>query len=618
MKKITRPLALSIIIMLVLASCSFGTSAATEVPVQIVQPTPSIAQLATIELIVQATTSTPFTTVGQVITYNLNIKNLGATPAPGPVTVTGATVTCPAITTVGNLDASLDLNEMLPCTASYPITQADLDRGSVTIVTTATINGINSVPVTTTVPVGTPKVLTLTVTASPTAYDKAGQLITFTYVIKNSGAGNLGPAQFTVSPNITGSTPVNCGDANVSLAPNATVTCTTTYTVTDLNLTAGTLTNQATASGGGAGPSQAASVTINKGSVVPSTTCSAPGCVQHTVITGEWLWQIARCYGVDPNKLAVDNKAKLPNPNLLVPGTILSVNNPGSVSTNYGPKDCVTVVSHTIQTGDAWNSLAQKYGVNSTILQMANPNTNLTLVGTIIQLIIPNHTAGAVTTSSALTLTITANPLTYDTVGQVITFTYVIKNNSTGNLGPGQFTVSPNISGSTPINCGDANTSLTPGATVTCAIPYTVTDLNLTAATLTNQATASGGGAAASQTASVTLNKGIKALTLTISANPITYNLAGQIITFTYVITNSGTSNLGPAQFTVSPNISGSIPLNCGDANANLAPGATVTCAIPYTITDLNLTAATLTNQATASGGGAAASQVASVTLNKQ
>lgn len=627
MTKFIRPFTLSVIFMLILASCGFGGSTPTEAPILPIQQPPTILQAATIELNVTADTTVPFTVVGNIIKYNFSVKNIGAAPVPGPVTWTGAAPTCPDINTLGNKDTSLNPNdptETLLCTFTYSITQADLDKGNVTLVTTATLNGINSNTSTTNVSVGAPKVLTLTMLANPIAYSKVGDVITFKYVIKNSGTGNLGPDQFKVSPSITGGTPVNCPEGVNSLAPNATLTCDIPYTITDVNLTANTLANQATASGGGAGPSQPASITITKGAVPISpanSTCNPPVC-SHTVDDGEWLWQIARCYGVDPLKLAADNKATIPNPAQIKKGMVLTINNPGGYSKYYGPQNCISYVDHTLQTGDTWNTIAQKYTVDPTVLQMANPNASLTATGSVIKLRIPNYSIGTVTPPStqakALTLTLTANPLTYDAVGQVITFAYIIKNSGTANLGPAQFTVSPSLTGSTPINCGDANTSLSPNATVPCNIPYTITDINMTAGSVSNQATASGGGAGPSPAVSVVINKGVKALTLTMSVNPITYNAAGQVITYSYTIKNSGNVNLGPAQFTVNPSITGATPINCPEGNSSLAPGATISCNIPYTITDINLTASSLANQATASGGGAGPSQPASVTINKQ
>ena len=108
------------------------------------------------------------------------------------------------------------------------------------------------------------KPLALTVTANPVTYKQVGDVITFTYVIKNTGTAAVGPAQFTVSGGLIGATPLNCGAAPVTLAPNETATCTAPYTIVQADLATSTITNQVTASGGGAGPSPAASATITK------------------------------------------------------------------------------------------------------------------------------------------------------------------------------------------------------------------------------------------------------------------------------------------------------------------------------------------------------------------
>ncbi|MBK7317442.1 LysM domain-containing protein [Candidatus Villigracilis affinis] len=612
MTKLIRSFISSVTAILLLASCSLTGGAADAA---VAQATPALPAVVTIELGMLADTSVPFNTVGQVIKYTFSVKNSGTASTPGPIIVTGAT--CPEILTVGNLDASLDPGETVVCTSSYTITQADLDRGSVTTTAMATVNNVNSNQATTTVATVPPVILKLTKTANPTTYDRAGQTITYTYVITNVGAATLGPAQFTVTD--TGiPTPINCGEATATLASNATVTCSATYTTTQADMGAASLSTNATAAGGGAptSPPVGATVTKSATTVTPSASSSS-----HTVIEGEWIWQIARCYGVDPNKLAADNKDKIPDPSKIKPGVVLTVNNPGGYSKFYGPP-CITFVSHTLQAGDTWATLGQKYSADPTVLQLANATTSLTSTGSVIKLRIPNYSAGTVTIpptqTKALTLTITANPLTYDQAAQVITFTYIIKNSGTGNLGPAQFTVSGGLLGATPLNCGDAAASIAPGATITCTSAYTITQGDLTLNSISHQATASGGGAGPSQAASVTINKVTKLLTLTIAANPLTYTQAGQIITFTYAIKNSGSVNLGPSQFTITGGLHGATPINCGDATATILPGATLTCSASYTITDADLAVPTLSHMVIASGGGAAPSQPASITIAKQ
>ena len=53
-------------------------------------------------------------------------------------------MTCPTSTRRANLDAFLDPSESVTCTASYTITQADLNAGSVTNTATATGAGLTS------------------------------------------------------------------------------------------------------------------------------------------------------------------------------------------------------------------------------------------------------------------------------------------------------------------------------------------------------------------------------------------------------------------------------------------------------------------------------------------
>lgn len=381
MLKGIRLLVLSALTGLVLVSCNlFGTATpARQSSFIIEQPTASLSQLVTIQLTVQADPSTPFSAPGQVINYTYNIKNAGGTSTPGPITVTGAIAICPAINTVGNLDDTFDVNETIVCISTYTITQADLDKGSVTNAATASVNGINSNQVITTLQSAQSLALTLTKTATPATYDHTGQAITYAYVITNNSAATLGPAQFTVSDGGFG-TPYNCGGATISLAPNATVTCTATYTITQADMDAGFVSTNATASGGSVGPSQPVSVTITKSSIVYNPGNLVPGStIQHQVVKGEWLWQIARCYGADPAKVVQANP-QIPIPAEISPNTTVAVPNIGSVGRIYGPP-CVG--TYTVQFGDTWNSIAQKYNADPTILQMVNANT-LT-VGSVIK-----------------------------------------------------------------------------------------------------------------------------------------------------------------------------------------------------------------------------------------
>ena len=86
------------------------------------------------------------------------------------------------------------------------------------------------------------------------------------------------------------------------------------------------------------------------------------------------------------------------------------------------------------------------------------------------------------------------------------------------------------------------------------------------------------------------------ALTLTKSASPLTYTASGQVIAFSYLLQNTGTTTLnGP--FTVTDN---KATVSC-PATATLAPNASITCTGSYHITAADMSLGYAVNTATAS-----------------
>ena len=92
------------------------------------------------------------------------------------------------------------------------------------------------------------KSLAIVKTASPQTYNAVDQVISYSYLVTNNGNVTLaGP--FTVSDDKA--TDESC-PVTASLAPGASITCTASYTITQADLDAGSVTNIAFASGGGA------------------------------------------------------------------------------------------------------------------------------------------------------------------------------------------------------------------------------------------------------------------------------------------------------------------------------------------------------------------------------
>lgn len=167
-----------------------------------------------------------YTAPGQVITYTYSVINTGNVRLRGPVTVFDdkAIVTCPDVSTVGNGDGFLDPGESLTCSASYVVTQADLNACLVTNNAVAQVDSVTSNPAQATINCAR---LLLTKSANPTTYTSAGQLIVYTYAVTNTGNVTLsGP--IIITDDKLGTFP--CGFAP-SLAPGASVACTRIYIV---------------------------------------------------------------------------------------------------------------------------------------------------------------------------------------------------------------------------------------------------------------------------------------------------------------------------------------------------------------------------------------------------
>jgi len=323
-----------------------------------------------------------FSTVGQVINYNYVVANTGQTVLSGPVVINDdkMAVMCPDLTSIGNLDGALDPNESVNCPHAYSITQADLDAGSVTNTATASAGGITSNPATVTIQMTQNQALTLIKNVSPSSYSQAGQTITYTYAIKNSGIVSLsGP--FSISDD---KATVTCTQpANGQLAPNEEMTCTSAYLITQADMAANAVTNSATASGSGV-TSNPATATISRSADNPTP---LPGnTVQHQVVEGEWMIQIARCYGAAYQEVRLANP-QISDPAKLKPGMVVNVPRAGSVGTNYGPP---CVVFHTVTANDTWNSIASTYNADLAVLQEANPG--VLSAGRVLK--VPRNSAG--------------------------------------------------------------------------------------------------------------------------------------------------------------------------------------------------------------------------------
>jgi uncharacterized repeat protein (TIGR01451 family) len=192
-------------------------------------------------LLSKSTTSTGYAAAGQTIPYSYLVTNTGTLTMTGvAVTDDKNSVSCPSGTLTPGTNET--------CTGSYTVTQGDVDAGSVTNTATASASDseglVTSAPSSVTVSASSANSsISLTKSTTSTGYGAAGQTIPYSYLVTNTGTTTL--TGVGVSDDLVPT--VSCPSG--TLAAGVAETCTGTYTVTQGDVDAGSVTNVATASG---------------------------------------------------------------------------------------------------------------------------------------------------------------------------------------------------------------------------------------------------------------------------------------------------------------------------------------------------------------------------------
>src|SRR5690349_8401464 len=126
---------LIIVLILLILGINLGSSPIPTLTSTDIPPVDRMA-VATTKLTLKKTAfPTTYSRVGDNIRYNYFITNLGDTVWQGSRDITDdskAQVTCQPVDSVGHRNNAFDPSETIPCYATYLITQADIEAGSVT------------------------------------------------------------------------------------------------------------------------------------------------------------------------------------------------------------------------------------------------------------------------------------------------------------------------------------------------------------------------------------------------------------------------------------------------------------------------------------------------------
>ncbi len=504
---------------------------------------------------------------GDLLHYSYLVTNAGNVTLHDAITVTDdkAAVSCPALPAAG-----LAPNASVTCTATYIVTQADLDAGSVTNIAYATSGTTTSPTDTVTVPATQSPAFTLAKNADPVTYGTVGQIINYSYIIVNTGNVTLsGP--FTVSDN---KATVTCPD-DASLAPNASLNCSASYIVTQVDLDSGSVTNTAKAyayfkGSQGASNEATATVTAEQKPALKLTKAASPTTYDAAGQTVSYSYLLENSGNVTlagPFTVS-DNKATVTCP----------------ATANLAPNASLTCTASYIVTqadvdgGSVTNiaTAAASFGGKP-----VTSNQDQVTVNAIQQ--------------GGLGLTKSASPVTYATLGTIVSYSYEVKN--TGNVTlAGPFTVNDDKLGA--IACPAGN--LAPNATVTCSASHPVTQADLDAGSITNNATATDGTLTSNESQATVAAVQTRALTIDKVAEEKSYVKAGDLLHYSYLVTNAGNVTLHDAITVTDDKAAVSCPALPA---AGLAPNASVTCTATYVVTQADLDAGSVTNIAYATSG---------------
>ncbi|MBW1641063.1 DUF11 domain-containing protein, partial [Microbacterium resistens] len=543
--------------------------------------------------------------VGQVVTYRFDVTNTGN------VTLSDVTVDDVDFTGSGSLSAidcpqtSLAGGEAMTCTATYEVTQEDIDNGAIDNAATA-----SGTPVGSDEPVDTPRSnvsvpadraasLSLEKTVDPTEA-AIGDTVTYTFSVTNTGNVSVSDIEIEETA-FTGAGKlgaVQCPDG--VLAPGASTTCTATYTLVPEDGGGETIDNTAVATatpptGMTEHPRSAeASATVDLLAPAIALTKSAD---RREAALGETITYT----------FSVTNTGEVPLTDIVVTETEFTGS--GEISEIVCDEGAASLAPGETSTCTA------TYVVTQADVDQGQIENTAEAAGTP-----PNNVDPIRSDDAEVTIALAQEPgvalvKSADkdelVLGETITYSFVVEN--TGNVtlhdvtvNEGDFTGSGDLS---DVTCGDGAASLSPGATVTCTATYVVTQADVDRGSIENTATATGtppagGDPVTSDPSDAQVPSSPQPGITVVKTADKTELVVGDTITYSFTVENTGNLTLSDitvndGDFTGTGDLSA---IDCPADTRSFAPGDTVTCTATYMVTQADVDRGSIENTATATG----------------
>jgi len=494
-------------------------------------------------------TPTTYTSVGQSITVNFILTNIGSDNITGPFTVQSVSF---GVTNCGN--GTLAPGDSVSCTEHYIIAQEDIDNGSKTFLAAGLANAISYSTATATISAIFQPEISLAKSPSTAAESNVGANITYTYTITNTGNVTLENA-FSVSDNkISGG--ADCSGAVLPLAPGASTTCTAIYTVTNSDRTNGSIVNQAVANtnfNSAVITSNTATATVYTTDLVlfvsPSTTNVT---LPNQVIT--YTYNVQNSSSTAINGLSISDDK------------VIGITCNSTSIAAGGSTTCTGTYTLTQADYDAGGSViahSQASGNNGAPVS-SSPITTTVTISQIAEIT-------AVVSASPIAPTLPATTLPVNTP---INYSYTLTNSGNVTL-TGPFTVTDNT---VTLTCPN-QAALAPGdPAIICTGTHNVTTTDYDNGSIVNighGSAAFGATPVQSADASTTVITYAGArFKLTLAANPTTITKPNQLVVFTYTLKNTGGKNL-TSPFSITSSLFGTF--DCA-ATSPILPGTSASC----------------------------------------
>ena len=533
---------------------------------------------------------------------------------------------------------------MATFTGTYVVTQADINHGS--IVDHATTHGtapsggtVDSTSNTVTVTATQSPSISIAKSANPTTVTAAGESVTYTFTVVNTGNVTLTGVGVTDVPTAPGggvtvtcqslSNPGGtCSGATTTLVPGQMATFTGTYTVSQADVDHGSVVDHATthgttpSSGTVEGTSNAVTVTVTQSPSLSIAKSATPTSVTAAGQSVTYTFTVTNTGNLTLTSVGVTDIPTAPAGG--VTATCQSLSTPtstcsGATTTLVPGQTAIFSGTYSITQADVDHGSVVDHATAS-----GTPPTGTPITAT------SNTVTVSVTQSASIAIDKTASPTTVTGAGQVVTYTFTVTNTSNVTLTDVGVTDDPMppAGGVTatcqsladPIGtCTGATTTLVPGQIAVFTGTYVVTQTDIDHGKIVDRATATGTPPSGPPVTATSNRDVVVAVTQTESlsivktANPTTVSAAGQIVAYTFTVTNTGNvtlTDIGVADNPVSP-AGGVTPTcqsrsnptgTCSGATTTLAPGQIATFSGTYLVTQADIDHGSIVDSATATG----------------